>query len=316
MAASTYSLTALTDDSGSAASPAGDGTILNNNWFQTVLAAAVSAMFAGTGSYATLTLGGKLTVEGFGTATFSAGGTGGQIMSVRNTTAGTGNYSQLQLGNDASATATFFQSFSSTFTSSGRSQASGTLWECIGAGGISIAANNASGVIRFYSGGTTERMRLATTGALSLGTTTGFGGGTINLAGTAQGLTFNHDNAEIRWKNTATTDKWSLYLSTADLRFFTYAISGDMFRFGTSNSRPYAYMPSGAYGTGASAFGSLLEVGYNSSGGGAPASLALQTKAGVPHYIWVDTTGDLRIDTSPPSESGGDVTGTVVGTQS
>lgn len=99
-------------------------------------------------------LSGLLSVTGFGTHLFSTGGTGGNGLRVRNTTAGTGNYSILELGNDALADNLYIQSFSSTFTTSGRLVAAGALLEARGAGGLSISASDAAGDIRFYSGAT------------------------------------------------------------------------------------------------------------------------------------------------------------------
>ena len=103
-----------------------------------------------------------------GTSTFSGSGTGGQIVSVRQTTAGTGNYSEVKLGNDGTADAATFQAYSTTYTTSGASIVDGSAIRAFRSGGLSIAAENASGTIRFYSGGTTERMRLSTIGQIRL----------------------------------------------------------------------------------------------------------------------------------------------------
>lgn len=45
-----------------------------------------------------------------------------------------------------------------------------------------------------------------------------------------------------------------------------------------------------------------------------PGIITLYDHAGVPHYIWVDNTGDLRIHTALPADE--DADGTIVGTQS
>lgn len=67
----------------------------------------------------------------------------------------------------------------------------------------------------------------------------------------------------------------------------------------------------GAGGTGASVL-----ITHNTSGSGAAGTLVLYSLAGTAYYLWVDSTGDLRIHTAPPNESGGDTSGTVVGAQS
>lgn len=63
---------------------------------------------------AALTLGGVLTVEGFGTHAFSTGNTGGNILGIRNTSAGTGNYGRLQVGNNTTASGIMFSAYAST----------------------------------------------------------------------------------------------------------------------------------------------------------------------------------------------------------
>jgi hypothetical protein len=148
--------------------PNGDGTIIDNAALQNDVYSRIDAMFAGAGAYATFTLGGKLAVEGFGTHLFSAGGTGANVLRVRNTTSGTGNSAYLAAGNNSNADLAYLQSFTSGFTSSGPAQANGSYLNCQGAGGFSIGASDAAGVVRFYSGGTTERARFGTDGTFSL----------------------------------------------------------------------------------------------------------------------------------------------------
>ena len=108
-----------TNDTGSAAAPAGDGTIINNARLQADVYDVIDALFAGAGAYATFTLGGKFAVEGFGAHTFSAGGTGVNAVRVRNTTAGTGNYAEVAIGNDSAVVRGYAQMYSTTYTPSG-----------------------------------------------------------------------------------------------------------------------------------------------------------------------------------------------------
>lgn len=185
---------AWTDDSGTPASPVGNGTKLDNAQLQLIFDA-VDALFAS----GTFTLGGLLSVEGFGTHLVSAGGTGQNVLRVRNTTAGTGNSSAVQLGNNAATAVGALAAFSSTYATASGYFADGVLLEATRAGGLSIIASNAAGDLRFYAGGYTERMSIADTGAISLigpatfqlapllaanATALSGGGGVVTLPGT------------------------------------------------------------------------------------------------------------------------------------
>lgn len=123
---------------------------------------------------ATLSDAGLLTVSGFGTHNFIAGGAGANSLSVRNTTAGTGNSAQVNIGNDVNAALFQIISYSSTFSTSGVSVANGTLLYQAETGGMNLVA--AAGPIRFYSGGTTLRATLQTAGTW---TWAAYGAGTI-----------------------------------------------------------------------------------------------------------------------------------------
>jgi len=115
-----------------------------------------------------LDVNGVLTVSSLGTHQFSAGGTGANTLKVENTTSGAANYSTLLL--QAGTTDGYIQSFSQGYNTSGVSIAASVSLYNSGVGGLSFIANNGSAPIRFYSGGTTERMRLDTSGNLGIGT--------------------------------------------------------------------------------------------------------------------------------------------------
>jgi hypothetical protein len=185
MAASVITPDTWTDDTGTPAAPNGDGTTLNNNVLQNHIYARINEMFAGAGLYTTFTFGGLVATEGFGTNLFSSGGTGAQAVAVRNTTAGTTNYSTFLLGNDATASAGQLIATSSTFTAGSGVPQDGMMLQALRSGGLSIVASHASGAIRFYPGGTTERMQLYPSGGLSLGFLGGDPGvGSIGVSGT------------------------------------------------------------------------------------------------------------------------------------
>lgn len=188
MAASTITRDTWTNDTGSAATPAADGTIINNNALQNNIYARIDEMFSGAGSYATLTLGGKLAAEGFGAHSFSAGGTGPQSLTIRNTTAGTTNSATVRVGNDTSATLLNLEAYASTFTPGTYNVANGAAVFSTGVGGLSLMASDAAGVIRFLTGGTTERARLTAAGMLLVGDTSN--------ANMTVGLTLNQGAAD------------------------------------------------------------------------------------------------------------------------
>lgn len=71
-----------------------------------------------------------------------------------------------------------------------------------------------------------------------------------------------------------------------------------------------------SFDVGANSIGAEVRVGRNTNGSGAPGCLRMLDRSGTTWYIWVDTTGDLRIGTTAPIQSIGDTGGTVVGTQS
>ncbi len=188
MAASTITRDSFSNDTGSALNPNGDGTLIDNSVLQNFVYGRIDSMFAGAGAYATFTLGGIFSAEGFGTHLFSAGGTGGNELRVRNTTAGTTMYSGLVLGNDATSAASVLTAQSSTYTTSAFNFQDGLTLGHTRAGGISIVTSHASGVIRFYTGAAVETMRLNNVGCLFLNDTSN--------ANMTAGLTINQGAAD------------------------------------------------------------------------------------------------------------------------
>lgn len=140
MAATTISRASLTDGV----------TVWNAAVVGTAIYDKIDAVLAGS-----VTFGGVVRSEGFGNHELTAGGTGGNLLFLRNTTSGTGNYAGVTIGNNASSTLGDLLCFSSAYTTAGANFASGVRLGSNGAGGISIAANDATGEIRFYAGGGT-----------------------------------------------------------------------------------------------------------------------------------------------------------------
>lgn len=154
----------LTNDTGTPSSPVGDGTLLSAA-DRTAVLDNIDGLFNGTRS-STFTLATLLAVENFGTHTFSAGGTGGNIVSVRNSTAGTGNYGRVQVGNDIGAGVLTLTAYSSTHATIANysvldsTQTNGLILRTIGAAPLYLGTNSVS------------RVTIGATGAVTLAAST------------------------------------------------------------------------------------------------------------------------------------------------
>lgn len=156
----------LADDTGTPANPNNDGTLIDNTWVQNFMNR-IDGLFTG----ATFVVAGRVQADGFGTHTYSAGGTGAQVIVCRNTTNGGGNYAELQTRADGSTTGAL-RHHATSFTTSGVSVADGTLLAGSGAGGLNLAATHGSGVVRLLAAGSTEVARATSVGLLVGRTTT------------------------------------------------------------------------------------------------------------------------------------------------
>ncbi len=112
---------------------------------------------------ANIMFGGLVNAEGFGSHSFSAGGTGENAIAVRNTSSGGGDHAGFRVGNDSTASLAALFGFSSTYTSAGAYVASGVTLESTGSGGLQLHASHASGPLRLYTGGTL-RLTIDSTG--------------------------------------------------------------------------------------------------------------------------------------------------------
>lgn len=288
MAASTIAPLFLTNDSGTFAAPALDGTNLNNAWFQTLIAA-INAMFAGGGGYNPFTFGALIAAEGFGIHTFSAGGTGNNAIAIRNTSAGTSNFANLLVGNDGSASAAVLYHFSSTYTTAGRLVQDSCLLDGSRVGGLGLAASHASGVIRFYTGGGTQTGLLTATGEWRVG----------NGSVSTPAFSFLADTDSGFW-----WDNSSAYIGAG--------INGvEIFRILGGVGGGIA-MRVADYGAGNIPTGVVLQQNSNVSN---PVAGWVQfvSQAALGYYVWADNAGDLRIGTLANIQA--DNGGTVIGTQ-
>lgn len=163
-----------------------------------------------------LNLTGLITSTGGGTNTFSAAVTGAQVISLRNTAAGTGNYVRFGLGNDQSTERFNVTGFSSTYTPSGPNLADGMFVGSGGVGGLSLYAA-ASADVRIYSRATLA----ATFGASQALTLTGV---LTNTASGGHSFTGTANNVLNVGNSTAGTANFARFALTNDLGqrgFFT-----------------------------------------------------------------------------------------------
>ncbi len=277
---------------------------------------------------------GLLTLTTAGTHTISAGAV--NILAVRDTAAGATHYSALRLGNDSSVDAGLLYDTSSTYNTAASGPADPpNVAECLHlvsrngngttTGGMSLVASN--GPIRFYAGSqTTVRGEIFGTGGFSWGDTTDPGATNFRVAGTLTQVGISTFSAALRaadgavgtpsYSFTGDTDTGMYSAGANSLGFATGGVQR-LVLSSTANSR--VSVATGAFGAG-NVQGAGVEIGANSSGGGAAGYLGLTRKDSALNYLWVDVSaspGMLRISTSPPDEDGtpSDTSGTIVGLQ-
>lgn len=147
----------------------------------------------------------------------SGSGAGAVSLRARNSAAGTGNKGSLEVGNDTASDLGQLEALASTYTTSGPRVANTVALIANGAGGLALAAVDASGTIKFYPGGTTVRTTLSAT---RLQTT--FADGGVWLQNTTSNLVECHIRAASGKKGYLTltedsvADRWSLGIENGD----------------------------------------------------------------------------------------------------
>jgi hypothetical protein len=273
------------------------------------------------GSSATVTgaatVGGVLTVNGFGSHTFSASGTGGNEIRVRNPTAGTTNYSGILFGNDNGPAVSVLTAQSTTYTTTSFNVQDGLTLAHTRPGGISIAASDAAGTIRFYSGGGTQRWVIGTSGNFNP-----IADATYNIGASSNSVA----RLFIAGGSAATpslvvgggTSDTGLFFAAGTSGGVSVALNGlDVAQFLNSSSTS---LGRGLYVkdyNSSTREGATISLGRNISGTGAGGQVAFTRLGGTIDYVWSDNTGVLRTHTTAPlsSSAGSDTAGTVVGTQ-
>ena len=158
----------------------------------------LSFLIEGT-EYMTLSRSGLLTVSGFGTHSFSAGGNAFNGIRASNSNNGAGASSGFELGNDQDTSdRAFIYLYSSGVAASGAQQPDGLDFRSGGTGGMSLGAANASGDVRIYSRNALAATFGASQAATFLGDITVSKGGYDSFFKTdATGLKIGH-NSSIR----------------------------------------------------------------------------------------------------------------------
>jgi hypothetical protein len=154
--------TNMQDDDGTGTT----GTVINNAWkteFYNQIDQALAKVPMLTGNNAltgNLSVSGVLTVNGLGQHGFVGTGVGGNVLQLRNTSPGAGNYMSFWEGNDVGPSQFVIATFASNYAVAGMQVADGSMIAQSGAGGLSIAATGTGGNanIRFYTG-TTANLR-------------------------------------------------------------------------------------------------------------------------------------------------------------
>jgi len=135
-----------TDDTGTPASPAGNGTVINEARLQEIYNN-IDALVG-----ATISFGGLVHTEGTGTHQWVGSGNGRHSLHVKNSSGGTSAFSSFALGNDSVDLVADVLVYSSTVPTTGAVQAASRL-AIIGnqPNGVVVAATNASGKVRLVS---------------------------------------------------------------------------------------------------------------------------------------------------------------------
>lgn len=122
----------------------------------------------------------RFTIDSAGLLAASVASAGAQTFTLTNTTSGAAAYAAMHVVGGTTQGSIY--AFSQGYTTAGADvQASVELYGS-GAGGISILAGNAAGIVRVYANGSTQRMQVAT--GVTVGSTTDPGNTNLRVEGT------------------------------------------------------------------------------------------------------------------------------------
>jgi hypothetical protein len=241
--------------------------------------------------------------------TQSRGLTGFNVFAVRNTTAGTGNGSVINMGTDTGTQAGALWAFSSTYTTTAGYAANGITLSAAYAGGLSLIAENASGTVRIYAANTLAATftgantalagTLAVTGALTVTGVVNIPGTSYFKGNTAAGFRFN--NYADTLNLLIITDAGAVSIPNGNLTVTGTVIASTGFTVGTSGAHKVV--------TNANAtLGYLIRSGTWKGTAENTLALAAETGFGISMFTGgtaterfvIDSSGNVGIGTASP----------------
>lgn len=166
------------------------------------------------------------TFTAFGTHAWTAGGAGNMALIATNTTSGATSATLIRA--TAGTTSGSLVATSQGYTTGSYDIQASTYLQTGGVGGLSLVASDAAGVIRFYSGGSSERARITAAGKVGIASTNPqsllhVGGGTGALTQPYDGLAANVAGAaQVSARNSTDSVEIGLFAHTATGFFGTW----------------------------------------------------------------------------------------------
>ncbi|HEX3099884.1 MAG TPA: tail fiber domain-containing protein [Patescibacteria group bacterium] len=173
------------------------------------------------------------------------------------------------------------------------------------AGDMGIGDGSSPGTI-YDNSGSTDRIEFSNTGAAVSVISAGSTFFTANGTGGVMDFNPNQENIDWRVRSNATTYSLTVNGLTGHVGIGTNSASEQLTVGGNITTE------TSDYGNGAA--GPIIILGRNNNGTTGAGSVNFQSKAGTAGYVWQDNAGNLRINTSAPTNAL-DTAGVVVGTQ-